>query len=57
MFGQPGAGGQMGYADAVNKAGVAFITNYFSPFAINNDFRFVPLEKAFYDCLGKRKHS
>ena len=51
MFGAPGAGGQMGYADPQHKLGIAFLTNYMSIFAIGDDPRYVELEHAIYKCV------
>jgi CubicO group peptidase (beta-lactamase class C family) len=52
MFGTPGAGGQMGYADPANKLGIGFASNYHSSMGLR-DLRFRALEKAIYDCVDK----
>ena len=52
MFGTPGAGGQMGYADPKYKVGIGFASNYLSTTGFK-DHRYSQLEKAVYDVLDK----
>ncbi len=51
MFGAPGAGGQMGYADPEHHLGWAYLTNYQSIYAIGDDPRYLALESAMYECV------
>ena len=50
MFGTPGTGGQMGYADPAHKLGIGFTSNYISSMGLK-DFRYRAIEKAIYQCL------
>ena len=51
MFGAPGAGGQMGYADADHHIGWAYLTNFHSIYAIGDDPKYLALERAIYECV------
>ena len=50
MFGTPGYGGQMGYADPKYKLGIGFTSNYLSMTGLK-DHRYLFLERAIYDVL------
>ena len=54
MFGTPGYGGQIGYADPKHKVGLGFASNYLSMTGLK-DHRYLQLEKAVYDVLDKLK--
>jgi CubicO group peptidase (beta-lactamase class C family) len=50
MFGTPGAGGQMGYADPTYKLGIGYVTNYHGTMPLSN---FKNLETVIYDIADK----
>ena len=50
MFGAPGLGGQMGYADPKYKLGIGFTSNYLSMTGLK-DHRYSLLEEAVYQSL------
>ena len=52
MFGTPGFGGQMGYADPKYKVGIGFTSNYLSETGMK-DHRYLFLERAIYDVLDE----
>ena len=56
MFGHPGYGGQIAYADPTNKLGIAYLTNYVSVYGDGNDPRFLDLQSAFYRNLERYLH-
>lgn len=51
MFGTPGYGGQMGFADDKHKLGWAYITNYLNPAAFIDDPAYIILERAMYQAV------
>lgn len=55
MFGHPGYGGQMAFADVHNEVGMAYVTNYLSIYAFGNDPNFLDLQRVFYECFDKFK--
>ena len=53
MYGHPGYGGQMAYADPTNRLGIAYLTNYVSVYPAGTDPRFKDLERAVYRNLDR----
>ena len=52
MFGAPGMGGQMGYADPKYKLAIGYTSNYCSMTGLKGH-RYEILEKAIYNSLEK----
>ncbi|XP_072176682.1 beta-lactamase domain-containing protein 2-like [Diadema setosum] len=48
MYGHPGAGGQMGYADPTHQVGFGFVSSTISPFFLKDDPRTDAILAAFY---------
>ncbi|XP_071096578.1 beta-lactamase domain-containing protein 2-like isoform X2 [Haliotis cracherodii] len=57
VFGHPGLGGQVVYADPTNQISLAYVTNYNSIFGFWDDARFLDLEKTFYECFREYQTS
>ncbi|KAJ8314686.1 hypothetical protein KUTeg_006836 [Tegillarca granosa] len=55
VFGHPGYGGQMAFADVHNEIGMAYVTNHLSIYAFGNDPNFLDLQRVFYECFDKFK--
>ncbi len=53
MFGHPGAGGQMAYADPESELGWAYLTNHMSAYGFGDYIRYLELEEAVYKALGQ----
>ncbi|ELU10516.1 hypothetical protein CAPTEDRAFT_156512 [Capitella teleta] len=53
LFGAPGHGGQVAYADPEFHLGWAHVTNHPSVFAMGDDPKYLRLEKAIYECAMK----
>ena len=51
MFGAPGAGGQMAYADPEHQLGWAYLTNHMSLNDIGDDPRHLALQKVMYEAV------
>lgn len=52
MFGTPGLGGQMGYADPTYNLGIGYLSNYLS-ITGQKDHRYSQIENAIYKCVEK----
>ncbi|XP_071852274.1 beta-lactamase domain-containing protein 2-like [Apostichopus japonicus] len=56
LFGSPGAGGQVGYADPNNKLGYGFISRYMSPMGMQfHDPRIIYLQESVLRAIEKQK--
>ncbi|XP_072174833.1 beta-lactamase domain-containing protein 2-like [Diadema setosum] len=55
MYGHPGVGGQMGYADPTHQLGFAFVSTTISPFFLKDDPRTDALLAALYNCVRKQE--
>ena len=53
MFGAPGHGGQMGFADPKNKIGIGFLTNHLRIYNPATDPRFHTALDALYESIKK----
>ena len=53
IFGHPGSGGQVAFADPENKIGYSYITNFLSIFGNNDDPRFIDIQGIMYECADK----
>ena len=50
MFGHPGMGGQIGYADPGMKLGWSYLSNHFSMYGLADEPSTLELQDAMYDC-------
>lgn len=54
IYGHPGYGGQMAFADTNNTVGMAYLTNDLSVYGIGNDPKFLNLQTEFYNVIDKQ---
>ncbi len=57
MFGHPGAGGQMAYADPEGELGWTYLTNHMSVYGGGDYIRYLELEEAMYKALDQMRKS
>ncbi|XP_072174856.1 beta-lactamase domain-containing protein 2-like isoform X4 [Diadema setosum] len=53
IFGHPGAGGQVAFADPRYQLGFAFTSRCASPFGLGDDPRYLSLQRAMYKCVKR----